>query len=198
MWHHRAITELTSAVAGGGDATARERRKELRKTLRAQKEQWEESWWLRIVEKAKKAEQAGDARQLYQTLRQIGLKKAEQRWRGTIQAGRLPKPLQESFRESIQKNYRGSASNRSWSGDDNGPIDCRRQGIPEERSIIWRSEKRSDEDQRQCSRSGAEKSLSDQIPRRGWRNEETRWLAEWDEGRMAHTPPRKRAKIRPK
>ena len=72
--HQRAITELTSAIAGG-DATARERRKELRKTYRAQKVQWEESWWLRIVEKVKEAGLTGDARQLYQTLRQIGVKK---------------------------------------------------------------------------------------------------------------------------
>ena len=69
--HQRATTELTSATAGG-NATARERRKE---TFRAQKKQREESWWLRIVEKAKEAEQTGDARQLYQTLRQIRVKK---------------------------------------------------------------------------------------------------------------------------
>ena len=72
--HQRAITELTSAIAEG-DATARERIKELRNTFRAQKKQWEGSWLLRIVEKAKEAEQAGDARQLYQTLRQIRVKK---------------------------------------------------------------------------------------------------------------------------
>ena len=52
----------------------RQNRKETRNRFKADKERWEEEWWLKVVEDAKAAERAGDIRKLYSALKRIGIK----------------------------------------------------------------------------------------------------------------------------
>ncbi|XP_063727214.1 uncharacterized protein LOC134854786 [Symsagittifera roscoffensis] len=52
----------------------RQNRKGTRKRFKADKERWEEEWWLKVVEEAKAAERTGDIRKLYSALKRIRIK----------------------------------------------------------------------------------------------------------------------------
>ena len=67
------IKKLTEDL-NAGNLTARETRKETRAAFKKKKTEWEESWWLTLVQEIKSAEGSGDTRRMYQTLRKIGIK----------------------------------------------------------------------------------------------------------------------------
>ncbi|XP_063711602.1 uncharacterized protein LOC134839904 [Symsagittifera roscoffensis] len=49
-------------------------RKNIRKEYKKEKRRWELDWWLNFVEEVKEAEQRGDTRQMYKTLKKLGCK----------------------------------------------------------------------------------------------------------------------------
>ena len=55
-------------------STLREERRRVRKAYKVSKKQWEEDWWLEIVNEASEAARRGDTRKLYTTLKRIGIK----------------------------------------------------------------------------------------------------------------------------
>ena len=49
-------------------------RKNIRKEYKKEKKRWEHDWWLNFVEEVKEAEQRGDTRKMYKTLKKLGCK----------------------------------------------------------------------------------------------------------------------------
>ena len=49
-------------------------RKNIRKECKKEKKRWEHDWWLNFVEEVKEAEQRGDTRKMYKTLKKLGCK----------------------------------------------------------------------------------------------------------------------------
>ena len=72
------LSQLTKECDSTEDPMAKENLRSQRKLLRSRykrlKKQWEEEWWMDVVKDAQKAEETGDSRMLYQTLRRIGCK----------------------------------------------------------------------------------------------------------------------------
>ena len=49
-------------------------RKNIRKEYKKEKKKWEHDWWLNFMEEVKEAEQRGDTRKMYKTLKKMGCK----------------------------------------------------------------------------------------------------------------------------
>ena len=75
--YQEQITRETEEIDNStGDEQTRkiQNRKEMRKRFKADKERWEEEWWLKVIEDAKAAERARDIRKLYSVLKRIDIR----------------------------------------------------------------------------------------------------------------------------